>query len=102
MPDRDIGALGESDAEQAGGAVEGGLDHVVEHQIGLDRGVVEIGAALPELLGVVAPVPGREGEIAALLGDQTLQFVAIGERPLPRRLPDPLSRPRTASGVFAI
>src|ERR1700686_3613472 len=54
MPDRNILALAEGDAEQAGGAVEGGVDHVVEHQIRLDRGVVEIGAALPQLFGVVA------------------------------------------------
>ena len=60
MPDRDVLALGEGDPEQAGGAVEGGLDHVVEHQIGLDRGVVEIGAALAQDLGVVAPVPRGE------------------------------------------
>src|SRR5205085_9603001 len=47
MPDRDILALGKSDAEQAPGAVEGGLDHVVEREIGFYGGVVEIGAALP-------------------------------------------------------
>src|ERR1700733_5323266 len=34
MPDRNIGALREGDPEQAGGAVERGLDHVVERQIG--------------------------------------------------------------------
>ena len=42
MPDRDVLALGESNPEQPGGAVEGGVDHVVEHQIRLDRGVVEL------------------------------------------------------------
>ena len=73
-------------------AVEGRLDHVVEREIGLDRGVVEIGAALPQLLGVVAPVPRREREIAALLRDQRLQGVAVGQRPRPRRLPDPLQQ----------
>ena len=90
MPDRNVPPLGEGNAEQAGGAVEGGLDHVIERQIRLDRGVVEIGAALPELLGVVAPVPRGEREIAALLRDQRLQLVAVGQRPGPGRLPDPL------------
>ena len=92
MPDRDILALGEGDPEQARGAVEGGLDHVVQRQIGLDRAVVEIGFALAQLLGVVAPVPGREREIAALLRDQRLQLVTVGERPRPGRLPDPLKQ----------
>ena len=93
MPDRDVLALGEGDAEQARGAVEGGLDHVVERQIRLDRGVVEIGFGLPQLLGVVAPVPGRERKVAALRRDQRLQFVAVGERPGAGRLPDPLQQP---------
>ena len=92
MPDRDIPALGEADAEQAGGAVESRLDHVVEREIGLDRGVVEIGPALPQLFGVVAPVPWRQREIAALLRHQRLQVVAVPERPGPRRLPDPLQQ----------
>src|SRR5258707_995645 len=92
MPDRNILALAEGDAEQAGGAVEGGVDHVVEHEIRLDRGVVEIGAALPQLFGVVAPVPRRQREIAALLRDQRLQGIAIGQCAGPRRLPDPLQQ----------
>ena len=76
MPDRDILALGEAEAEQPVRAVEGGVDHVVEHEIGLDRGVVEIGAALPQFFGVVAPVPRCQRKIAALLGDQRLQIIA--------------------------
>ena len=79
-------------AEQPGRAVERRLDHVIERQIGLDRGVVEIGAALAQLLGVVAPVPRRQREIAALLRDQRLQAVAVGQRPGARRLPDPLQQ----------
>ena len=92
MPDRDVFPLREGNPEQAGGAVEGGLDHVVEDQIGLDRGVVEIGAALAQDLGVVAPVPRGERKIAALLRDQRLQGVAVGERPGASRLPDPLQQ----------
>src|ERR1700749_1552261 len=93
MPDRNVLALAEGDTEQAGGKVEGGLDHVIESKIGLYRTVVEIGFALADLLRVVAPVPGRELEIAALLRDQRLQLVAIGKRTRPRRLPDPLQQP---------
>src|SRR3984957_17489016 len=37
MPDRNILALSEADAEKARRAVESGLDHVVEGEIGLDR-----------------------------------------------------------------
>ena len=92
MPDRDVLALREGNPEQAGGAVEGGIDHVVEDEIGLDRGVVEIGAALAQDLGVVAPVPRGERKITALLRDQRLQGVAVGERPGARRLPDPLQQ----------
>ena len=92
MPDRDIPALGEAEAEQPACAVERGLDHVVERQIGLDRGVIKIGAALPQLLGVEAPVPWRQREIATLLRDQRLQGIAIRERPGARRLPDPLQQ----------
>src|SRR5664279_5317018 len=55
VPDRDILALGKADAEQAGGAVERGLDHVVERKIRLDGGVVEIGSDLPQLFGVITP-----------------------------------------------
>ncbi len=92
MPDRNVLALLESDAEQARGAVEGGGDHVVEREVRLDRGVVEIGALEAELFGVEAPVPGRELEIAALGRDQRLHLVTIGERPGAGRLPDPLEQ----------
>ena len=92
MPDRNVLALMEGDAEQARRAVERGSDHVVEGEIGLDRGVVEVGALAAQLLGVVAPVPRREGEVAALLRDQRLQRVAIGQRPRPCRAPDPLQQ----------
>ena len=105
MPERDILALGEGDAEQAGGAVEGGLDHVVEHQIGLDRSVVEIGAALPQLFGVVTPIPRGEREVAALLRDQRLHRVAVGKYPGACGLPDPLQEAanglrRLGHGIF--
>ena len=93
MPHRNVLALGEANAEQTGGTVEGGLDHVIERQIRLDRGVVEIGSDLAQLFGIIAPVPRRQREIAALLRHQRLQGVAVGHRPRPRRLPDPLQQP---------
>ena len=103
MPDRDILALGKGDAEQPVRAVEGGLDHVVEREIRLDRGIVEIGAALPQLFGVVAPVPWRQREIAALLRHQRLQGVAIAPAPARGRAsrPAPTGRARLR-GVLAI
>ncbi len=92
MPDRDIPALRKTQPEQAVSGVERGLDHMVEREIRLDRRVVEIGTALPQLFGIVAPVPRRQREIAALLRHNRLQGVAIGERAGPRRLPDPLQQ----------
>ena len=102
MPDRNILALGEAEAEQPGGAIEGGGDHVVERQIRLDRGVVEIGPDLPQLFGVIAPVPRRQREIAALLRHQRLQVVAIPSARARAGFQTRSSRPRTASGVLAI
>ncbi len=92
MPHRDILALGEGEPEQAAGAIERRLDHVVEREIGLDGGVIEISAALTQPLGVIAPVPGRELEIAALLGHQRLQIIAVGKCAGASRLPDPFQQ----------
>src|SRR5262249_46457265 len=47
---------------------------------------------LAQLLGVVAPVPGGEPEIAALLLDERLHGVAIGKRTRARRLPHPFEQ----------
>ena len=52
----------------------------------------KLALALAQLLGVVAPVPGGELEVAALLRDQRLHGVAVGQRARPRRLPDPLQQ----------
>jgi hypothetical protein len=67
MPGRNVGALLDPQAEQPLGSKERSLDHPVEREIGLDRGFVEIAAALAQLFRIVAPVPWREGEVAALL-----------------------------------
>ena len=74
---------------------------MVEDEIGLDRGVVEVGAALPQDLGVVAPVPRGERKITALLRDQRLQGVAVGERPGAGGLPDPLQEAAYGFRVLA-
>ena len=77
-----------SQAEQALRRIERGLDHPVELQVRLDRGLVEVAAPLAQFFRIIAPVPGRQREIAALLRDQRLQSVAVGERFLPRARPD--------------
>ena len=56
----------EAQTEQPCRGVEGGLDDPVELQIGLGRRLIDIVQALAQLLGVIAPVPGRDLEIAAL------------------------------------
>ena len=62
----------EGDAEQAMGDVEGGGDHRLERQIRLELALVDVVERLAALLGIVAPVPGFELEIAALGGDHRL------------------------------
>ena len=57
---------------------EGRLDHLVELEVWLDLGLVEIVARLPQFLGVVAPIPGREREITALLRNHALERIAFG------------------------
>ena len=49
-------------AEQALGAIEYGFNHALQREIRLHLGIVQIVARLPDFLGVVAPVPGRDVE----------------------------------------
>ena len=79
MPGRDVVALFERQSEQAMRGVESGVDHLVELQIGLHRRLIDIVQLLAQLLGVIAPVPGREREIAALVLHELLQGVALVE-----------------------
>ena len=79
--------LVEAQAEQAARRVEGRLDHLVELQIRLDLRLVEGVLALPQLFGVVAPVPRLEREVAAFLADERLQGVGFRFGARPRRLP---------------
>ena len=79
MPDRNAFQLLEAQTEQPCRRVEGGLDDPVQLQIGLGRRLIDIVQALAQLLGVIAPVPGRDLEIPALRLNQCLQGVAVGE-----------------------
>ena len=77
----------EGEAEQAAGDVEGGGDDVLELQIGLQLAFVEIELGLAPALGIVAPVPRGEAEIAAVLRDHRLQRLLFARHPAERRLP---------------
>ena len=99
VPDRDILALLKIQSEQAVCRRERRRDHVVEGQIGLELGVIEIAAHFAQLLGVVAPVPWRELEVAAFGADQLLQTRrdpqararAPGARPFPEAPAPPMA-----------
>ena len=95
LPDAHVGMiarrvpdLGEVEPEEPPGGVEGRLDDALELEVGLDLGLVEVVLAAAQLLGVVAPVPRREREIAALLPHQLLQGVALAPGARHRRRPD--------------
>ena len=87
MIELDVEALFETQAEKAVRRMERRLDHPVELQIGLDLALVEIELGLAPLLGVIAPVPGRDFEIAALAGDDRLQRRLLPLRAQNARLP---------------
>ena len=80
-------------AEQPAGDIESRFDHFVELQIGLDLAFVEIELRLAPLLRVIAPVPGREREIAALLGDDRLQRRLFAQSLRPGGRPDLMQKP---------
>src|SRR5262249_39031862 len=92
MPAGDVAAALERQSEQLVGGVEGGLDDVMKLEVGLDLSLVDIALPLAQLLGVIAPVPGRELEIAALLLDQRLHGIAVDERARARGLPHPFEQ----------
>src|SRR5262245_14224010 len=92
MPARNVAAALEREPEQLVSRIERGLDDVVKLEVRLDLALIDVALALAQLLGVVAPVPGRELEIAALLLDQRLHGVAVGKRARARRLPHPLEQ----------
>jgi len=78
MIDRQVVALGEGNAEQAPGSVERGLNHIVEDEVRLYFGLVEVVFGLPDLLGVVAPIPrlacsARKATISQMSGVLSLE-----------------------------
>src|SRR6185312_12410149 len=64
--DRYVLAWVEIQVEQAVRRVERSRDHLVELEVWFDFRFVEIVARLAQLFGVIAPVPRRQLEIAAL------------------------------------
>ena len=72
MIDRQIVPGAEGKAVQLAGGEEGGLDQIGKREIGLQGFAVEVVLLPPQLFRVIAPVPGRQGEIAALARDQRL------------------------------
>ncbi len=87
MIDGNVLAFGEGKPEQAMRGVERGRDHLVELEIGHDLGLIEIITRFPQFLGVVAPVPWLQREVAAFFRDQGLKRIALFQRAGARRLP---------------
>src|SRR6516164_2435416 len=73
MVDRDVLTLDEGEAKQAAGGIERSADHVVEHEIWLELGLVEIVLGLTDFLGVVAPVPRRNRLVQPVSARYSLQ-----------------------------
>ena len=79
MVARQIVSLFELQTKEAGSAIEGRPDHVVELEIGLQLRLIEIVLCLAHFLRVVAPVPRHDlGIVAAAtgFGGQRLAFFA--------------------------
>src|SRR5271167_2395700 len=84
----EVEAFLEAQPKQAARRIEGRLDHAVELQIGLELALVEVELGLAPLLGQVAPIPGRDFEIAALARCDRLQRLLIFARARNARSPD--------------
>ena len=74
---RNVRPLGEGEAEQAGGGVERCRDHLIERQIRLGRRLIQIETGLAQLLGIVPPVPRRDGAVEALRLRKRLEIIAL-------------------------
>ena len=92
--DDDVVARDERNAEQARRAVEGRLDHSLEREVGLDRGLVEVEAHLAHFLGVEAPVPGLDRGAFAARFRQRGERLALVLSARACRLPDLLEQRR--------
>ena len=82
----------EAQAKQALCTVEGRGHHGLELEVGLEFGVVQCIARLAHLLGVVAPVPGGNGDAVTPCIGHGLQGIAFGQGLGARRGPDPLEQ----------
>ena len=87
MVGADPGALDERDPEEAVRGVEGGREHPVEGEVGLELGLVEAVARPAHLFRVEAPVPGLDRLRGAFRAGHGDQRVALRGRPRPGRLP---------------
>ncbi len=92
VPDRHVGTAFEAQPEQAVRSIERGLDHAVELEVWLDRGLVDVATRLAQLLRVVAPVPRRERKVLALCLHERLHGIAVGHGARTRRPPDPVEQ----------
>src|SRR5262245_24626293 len=88
MIEREVGALLEAETEKPVRRLESRRDHPVQLEIGLQSRLVEIMLCLAQFFGVVTPIPGGDGEIAAFCRGEARQLIAILARPSARRLPD--------------
>ena len=102
--DRHVVALLESDAvELVGGVEDAVLQDVVEFEVWLDLGFVEVVLRLADLLGVEIPVPGLQLKSAVLCVDDGLDIFAFAVRPWRSRRAQVASMNfSAASGVLAI
>src|SRR5215471_6788431 len=88
MIDRQVAVLGESDAKQAPGGVESGSHHIVEDEVRFYFGLVEVVLGLPDLLGIVAPIPRLDRLVQSFGARDLLEFCQLGKGFGLRRLPD--------------
>ena len=78
----------EAHAEEALGAVEQGLDHALQREIGLHLGIVDVVAGLAHLLRPVAPIPGFGLALHAMAAHHRDQGLALPLGRRQRALPD--------------
>ena len=103
MIELDVEALGEAQSKEAARRIERRLDQPVELQIGLDLALIEVELGLAPLLGEIAPVPGRNFEIAALRRRRSPASASCSLRALKTPgVQTDSSRSSAARGVFAI
>ena len=109
LPDADVRMIAghvlqfrEGEPEQAMGRLEGRFDDPVELEERLDGDLVEVVPRLAYSLGVIAPVPGLDGDVVALRLGLGLEGVALRGGAGARRRPDFVEEPSTFSGVLAM